>query len=133
MESTLLPLSRILHQAARLCIGLSYRDHKITLAPCVLHWLPISEHIRFRLALLMYKACTSRLSSYLSSMVTPCSFVKGRSSLRSASDGKYVVPGTNLVFGQWSFTIASPSNFLTETIFRSEVKTHLFNSTYGFK
>ena len=35
--------------------------------------------------------------------------VKRRSSLRSASDGKYVVPGTHLVFGHWSFTVAGPS------------------------
>src|SRR6218665_3211168 len=43
-----------------------------------------------------------------SSMVTPCSSVKGRSSLRSASARKYVVPGTHLVFDQRSFTVASP-------------------------
>src|SRR6218665_2876934 len=35
-ESTLLPLTIILHQAARLCLGLSYRDH-VTPALCALH------------------------------------------------------------------------------------------------
>jgi len=37
-----------------------------------LHWLPIGERIRFKLALLMYNACTNHLPSYLrvSSMVT---------------------------------------------------------------
>jgi len=55
--------------------------------------------------------------------------------------GKYGVPGMHLVFGQRSFTVTGPSvwnsrnphvrDFLTETIFRSKVKTHLFRSTYG--
>jgi len=136
-ECTLLPLTRILHQAARLCLGLSYRDH-ITPALRSLHWLPVCERIRFKLALLMYRACTDHLPSYLSSMVTPCNSVKGRSSLRSASDGKYVVPGTRLVFGRRSFTVAGPSiwnslpphvrNSLSETVFRSKLKTYLFQS-----
>src|SRR5688572_32777961 len=89
-ECTLLPLTRKLHQAARLCLGLSYRDH-ITPALRSLHWLPVCERIRFKLALLMYRARTDHLPSYLTSMVTLCSSVKGRSSLRSASAGKYVV------------------------------------------
>jgi len=93
-------------------------------------------------ALAVYKACTNHLHSYLSSIVTPCSSVKGRSSLRSASDGKYVVPGTRLVFGRRSFTVTRPCiwnslpphvcNSITETIFRSKLKTHLFSSIYGF-
>src|SRR6218665_1939122 len=104
-ESTLLPLTRILHQAARLCLGLSYRD-QVTPDLYVLRWLPVRTPIRFKIALLLYKAstctCTSHLPSYLSSMVTSCSSVKGRASLRSASDGKYVVLGTHLVFGRRS-------------------------------
>jgi len=71
-------------------------------------FLYIRERIRLKLAVLMYKACTHRLPSNLYSMVTPRSSVKGRSCLRSASDGKHVVPGTRLVFDPWSFTVASP-------------------------
>jgi len=56
-------------------------------------------------ALLMYKACTNHLTSYWSSMVITCSSVIGRSSLRSASGGKYVVPRKRLVFGLRSFTV----------------------------
>src|SRR5688572_1634079 len=61
-ECTLLPLTRILHQAARLCLGLSYRDHIIP-ALRSLNWLPVCERIRFKLALLMYRACTDHLPS----------------------------------------------------------------------
>ena|SRR6218665_672038 len=57
----------------------------------------------------MYKACTNHLPSYLSSMVTACSSVKGRSSLRPASAGRCVVPGWRLVYGRRSFTIPGPS------------------------
>src|SRR6218665_2429460 len=82
------------------------------------------------------------LPSCLSSMVTPCSSVKGRSSFHSASDGKRVVPDTRLVFDRRSLTVVGPSIWnslpplvcksLTETIFRSKLKNHLFTSTYGF-
>src|SRR6218665_849318 len=140
-ESTLIPLTRILHQAARICLGLSYCGH-ITPALLALHWLPICERIRFKLALLLYKVCTNHLPSYLSSMVTPCSSVKGHSSLRSTFDGMYVVLGTRLVFGRRSFTVAGPSIFNslplhvhdppTETTFRYKLKTQIFSSTSGF-
>ena len=39
-------------------------------------------------------------------MVTPCSSVEGRPSLRSAYDRKYVIPGTRLVLARRSFTVA---------------------------
>jgi len=75
-------------------------------------------------------------------MVTPCRSIKDRSSLCSASDLKYVVHGMRLAFGRRSFTVAGTSiwnilpphvrNSLTETIFRSQLNTHLFSSTYGF-
>src|SRR5688572_4270597 len=134
------PVKHEMGEAARLCLGLSYRDHT-TPALRSLHWLPVRERIRFKLTLLMYRACTDHLPSYLSSMITPCNSVKGRSSLRSASAGKYVVAGTRLVFGRRSFTVAGPSiwnslpphvrNSLSETIFRFKHKTYLFQSTYG--
>ena len=89
-EPTLLPSTRILQQAARLSLGLSYCDH-VTPVLCALHRLPIRERIRFKLALLMYKACINHLPSYLSYMVTPCSSVNGRSSFRSASDGSMLI------------------------------------------
>src|SRR6218665_247615 len=96
-------------------LGLSYSGHVIP-ALCALRWLPIRERIRFKLALLMYKACTSHLPSYLFLWSrAPCSSVNSRSSFRSASDGKYVVLGTRLVFGRLSFTVASSSiwNFIS--------------------
>src|SRR6218665_1524963 len=88
----------------------------------------------------MNKASTNHLPSYLSSMVSWSHPVKGHSSIRSASDGKYVVPGARLIFGQRSFTVAGPTvcnslpphvrNSLTETIFHAKLKTHLFSSTW---
>src|SRR6218665_1512853 len=48
----------------------------------------------------------NRSPTYLSSMATPCSSLKGRSSLLSA--GRYVAPGTHLVFSQRSVTVTGP-------------------------
>ena len=107
-------------QVARLCVGLAYCNH-ITPVLCTLRWLLIHECVCFKL---VYKACTNHLPSYQSSMVPPCSSVKGCSSLSSVSA---VVPGSHLVF---SFTVAGSSvwnslpphvrNSLIETIFRTE-------------
>ena len=127
------------HLKTKLCSNM-LRDH-ITPAVCSLHWLPVCERIRIKLAILMHRERANQLSSYLSSMITSCNSVKGRSYLRSTSVGKYVVPIIRLVFNWRSFIVAGSSiwnslpprvrNYLNETVFLSKLKTYLFQSTCG--
>lgn len=92
----------------------------------------------WELGLLIYQAHASHLQSYLSSILKSCISVKGRSSLCSSLTGKNDVPGTTcFLFSQRSLTIAiwnsqpHVCNCLSETVFRTKLKTSLFRSTYG--
>lgn len=54
----------------------------------------------------VYKACMNHFPAYVSSidtLRTACSSVKDRCFLRSASAGKYIIPGACLFFGQQPF------------------------------
>lgn len=71
-------------------------------------WLLVCERIHFNVALLMYLTHSNHLPSYLFVIVASYSSVSCRSSLLSASAGKYRVPSTRLVLGRHSFTFAGP-------------------------
>src|SRR6218665_1189638 len=76
-SSTLQPLSSVLHIATRVIKDLSPRDH-ITPTLKQLHWLPIHARIVFKISLLMHHIHSGTSSSYMSSMVTPCSASRSR-------------------------------------------------------
>ena len=68
--STLAPLWRALHAAARLVLDLRPCDH-VTQALQELHWLPIMQRINYKLYLLVHKSRTGRAPVYVSDMLTP--------------------------------------------------------------
>ena len=57
-----------MNAAARLIYGLRHSDH-ISDALISLHWLRAQERVRFKTAVLMYKATNGTVSSYLSQLV----------------------------------------------------------------
>jgi len=75
--------------------NLSYRkfDH-ITPVLRDLHWLPVRQHISFKLAMIVYKCLHGLAPSYLTDVCTPVSSVVGRWQLRSTNRGTLVLPGT---------------------------------------
>src|SRR3984885_4155488 len=139
LKATLLPLTTVLHAAARLVKNLSPRDY-ITHSLRQLHWLPIQARISFKICLFMFKIKSGTSPSYFSSLVTPCAAVESRHGLRYASRGDFLVKGANLQFGNRMFEVAGPAewNFLPATIrnsssintFKSKLKTHLFSKCY---
>ena len=57
LQTTLSPLQRVLHAAARMVLNLRPCDHVTTaLLLLELHWQPIAERIDFKLCLLVHKA-----------------------------------------------------------------------------
>ena len=58
--STLAPLQRVLHAAARVVCDLKPRDH-ISEAVRALHWLPIQQRIDFKLCLLVHHTVMEEL------------------------------------------------------------------------
>ena len=138
-QSTLQPLTSILHSAARLIKDLRPCDH-ITPSIRQLHWLPIQARITFKICLLMFNIYSGAAPLYLSSLVTPCSSILSRQSLRSASNGDFVCVRSRLKFGNRAFTINGPLawNSLPESVrrattagqFKNKLKTHLFSVYY---
>lgn len=100
-----------------------------------LQWpLGIYERIHFKLVLLVDKVRGNPFHPI--AIIHRCTYnssIIGRSSLRSASSRKYVVPGTSLVFGRHSFTVTGRTTWshplprfllsFTKPIFRSQPKT----------
>ena len=105
--TTLAPLQRVMNAAARFVLGLGPRDH-ITSALAALHWLPVTFRIKFKLCVLMHAIINGNAPTYLDNAVTSISSLPSRSSLRSASAGKYDVPATSTRFGERSFSVAGP-------------------------
>ena len=104
--TTLAPLQRVLHAAARLVLNLRPRDH-VTPALRELHWLPDLRRIEFKLCLLVHKIQLGRSPTYLSDLLTPAADVPGRPSVRSSSRGDFIVPRTSRMFGDRAFSVAA--------------------------
>ena len=128
-------LQSIQNAAARLIYNMRRSDH-ISNALMNLHWLRIQERIRFKMAVLVYRALNGLSPSYLHSF-TPLSVSSRRSNLRSAASHRLLVPRSRLsTIGDRSFPIAGASvwNDLpvdiasspSLNIFRSRLKTYLF-------
>jgi len=102
--STLKPLQRVMHAAARLVCGLSPRDH-VTSVLRSLNWLPVKQRIEFKLCLLVHQTINGRAPAYLKDLIETTASVPGRASNRSASNNDLVTRRTRLKLGER----ASPS------------------------
>jgi hypothetical protein len=105
-----------------------------------MHWLRVTERIRFKIAVMVYKSLHGSSPRYLSTFI-PCSSVSGRTGLRSAASHQLLVPRCRLsTDGLRSFPVAGAKvwNELslhvvsapTLTVFRSRLKTFLFSFSY---
>ena len=137
--TTLAPLQRVLHSAARLVLGLKPWDH-VTAALRDLHWLPIRQRIDYKLCLLVHRAVTGQAPSYLSELLTVAADVPGRASLRSSAHHDLIQPRTRLKAGERAFSVAAPRAWnnlpnelkkITDTkLFKTKLKTFLFTVAY---
>jgi len=74
-----------------------------------LHWLRAQDRVRFKTAVLMYKATHKTAPSYLSQLVRVAD-LPGRRSLRSARTNRLLVPSVKLsTVGGRAFPIAGPT------------------------
>jgi len=138
--STLAPLQRVLHAAARLVLELRPRDH-VTSALKTLHWLPVTQRIDYKLCMLVHKSSIGHAPAYIMDMLIPCCDVSSKAALRSYSSGDYIIPRTTLKFGERAFAVAAPRawNRLPTTLkfmrstdtFKRHLKTFLFNAAYN--
>ena len=105
-DSTLAPLQRVLHAAARFDGGFQPRDH-VTATMMKLHWLPVRQRITYKLCCLMHGVVHGHAPEYVVDMV-PVSHLPGRPHLRSAQRGHFDIPRSRTAFGSRSFSTAAP-------------------------
>jgi len=134
-DSLVQRLQAVQNTAAGLVSGTRRSEH-ITPVLRQLHWLPVRQHIEFKMAVLVYKALNGLSPQYLAD---DCQLITttGRRRLRSSNVPTCDVPRTRTTLGDRSFTAAGPHLWnnlplylcdfkLSLFEFRRLLKTHLF-------
>ena len=103
-----------------------------------LHWLDVTDRVRFKLAVLMYQCLHGTAQPYLMDSCTLTAEVTGRQHLRAATQRKLVVPRYRLkVSVVGAFSVAGPSSWnslpdslpdpeLSLETFKCQLKTYIF-------
>jgi len=103
-------LQSVLNAAARLIYQLRSSDH-ITDALVCLHWLRISEHIAYKIALLTYRVTNGMVPWYLEPFVRVAD-LPGRRALRFTLTNRLTVPAVKLsTVGSRAFSSSSPQTY----------------------
>ena len=129
-----------MNAAARLIFSSSRFQH-ITPLLRHLHWLKASERIAFKQSVLVYKCLHGSAPAYLTDERCQVADVEARQRLRSSSSSSLIVSRTRLLtVGDRAFPVAAARvwNSLPDlvtsapsvAVFRSRLKTHLFNISY---
>ena len=98
-------LQIVLNCAARLLLCKQKYDHATPLL-IQLHWLPVSQHIIFKILLLTFKALNGIAPTYITELLDR--YVPSRP-LRSSSRGLLKVPRSNTKYGDRSFSVCAPT------------------------
>ena len=103
-----------------------------------LHWLPVEQRIKFKLAMLTHNILSSSQPAYLRSLLSHHTPTR---SLRSANTNLLSVPRVRTTFASRGFSVAAPTvwNSLPPTIrnssstytFRRLLKTHYFQQAFS--
>ncbi len=132
-SNTIKPLQMIQNAAARLVFNEPKRAH-VTPLFISLHWLPVAARIQFKTLMLAYRTATGSAPTYFHSLLRI--YIPSRS-LGSASERRLVVPsqrGSKSLSRTFSFTVPGQWNDLPTpirnagslSIFKQQLKTHLF-------
>jgi len=132
-------LQRVMNSAARVVTDTRKYDSDLSrLMHDELHWLDVTDRVRFKLAVLMFRCLHGTALPYLINSCTLTAEVTGRQHLRSATQQKLVVPRYRLnSFGRQWFCVAGTStwNLLPDSLrdpelsldtFKRQLKTYIF-------
>ena len=129
-------LQRVQNTLARVVCTAPYRSSATHLRKS-LHWLPVAERITFKIAMLTFKVRSNHLPAYLDELII--NYAPPRS-LRSTTQGLLIEPRTRTKIASRAFGSAAPwvwnslpTDVRTATsidLFRTKLKTHLFNVAY---
>ena len=96
--------------AAGMVSGVCQCEH-ITLVLEDLHWLPVSQEVDFKMALMVWMYVRGVAPAYLSDLCIPATAISGHQHLRSAATGTLLVPRTWTATGQRSFAVNRPATW----------------------
>jgi len=85
--------------AAGMVSGMRRSEH-ITPVLEYLQWIPVSQRVVFKIALIIWKCVHGVTPAYLSDLCIPTTAISGRQHLRSAATGTLLVPCARTVTGQ---------------------------------
>lgn len=136
-QTEILKLQRIQNSAARLITGKSKRSSVSALLH-QLHWLPVEQRVVFKVLLIVFRALTTGTPSYICDLL--CPYHPSRR-LRSSDQNLLVVPLTRtksygdrsfskVASHHWNALPLSIRNSATITLFKSRLKTYLFNQAF---
>jgi len=136
-SGTIHKLQRVQNNAARIVHQTPRRSHAYPLLK-KLHWLPVEQRISYKLVLLTFKIRQTSAPAYLSQHIRAYSETR---SLRSSDVPLLHVSFRQTTIGKRSFSCAAPTtwnsllasviNCDTVSVFKSRLKTHLFNFGYS--
>lgn len=132
-------LQSVQNAAARLVFNLRRSDH-VTDALICLHWLRVTERIRFKMAVLVYRSLHGSAPSYLANFCAVSS-IPGRRALRSADTTRLDVPRTRCsTIGARSFPVGGAvvwnslpldvTSAPSLPVFRRRLKSFLFRQSF---
>ena len=107
----------------------------------ILHWLPVSKRIIFKVAVLTFNCIRGTGPAYFNLVCIPLADIPIRAYLRAAERGDLSVPSTRTTIGSRSFRVAAPSVWnslprhlhaacLSQQQFKNGLETHLFKAAY---
>src|SRR6218665_1565297 len=78
----------------------------------VLHWIPVSQRILYRISALVWRSVTGCAPSYLTELCRPVSDLASRRALRSSARGELLVPRARSALKQRrAFSVIGPSTW----------------------
>src|SRR6218665_693697 len=99
-----------LHSAARLVAGLSKFSSSTAYMRDLLHLLPVSQWIQYRITAMVSRCVLRCAASYLCDLFCPVSVLAGRRVLRSAAMGELLVLLVRLaIMHRRAFSVVGPS------------------------
>jgi hypothetical protein len=130
-----------MNAAARLVTGIGKYEHITPVLRNVLHWLPVSEQIIFKIAVLAFNCICGTVPAYFNDVCLSLADIPGGASLLAAERGELFVPSTRTTIGSQIFRLAAPSvwnslpqhlhvDSLSQQQFKNGLKAHLFKVAY---
>ena len=136
-------LQAVLNAAARLITGTRLNEHITPVLRDTLHWLPVTQHTDYKIALMTYNCVHGTSPAYFHGICRSVASVEGRAMLRSGNYGELIEPQTRgKRYGPRSFRVAAsfvwnnlPRHLRNNDISREQLardlKTFLFALAYS--